>query len=82
MYYENDKLNIGYDGSASVTTVSKEDFQSISFFNLDSKQLRLATDGVYDYEADNSSLTGKPLQKSPNSVKGQLFAFGIKETGC
>ena len=79
MYYENDKLNIGYDGSASVTTVSKEDFQSISFFNLDSKQLRLATDGVYDYEADNSSLTGKPLQKSPNSVKGQLFAFGGKE---
>ena len=76
MYFENDKLHIGYNKNTAPTQVSKDAVKNITFFNFDSKKLKLGTDGAYDYEADNSSLAGKPLQKSPYYVRGQMGLFG------
>ena len=79
MFFENDQLNFGYDASREPVQVAKKDIVNISYGDLNSRKLRLATDGAYYYEADNSSLTGKPLQKSPVIVKAQMGDFGGKE---
>ena len=80
LFYEDGMLNVGYNYNAKdVIPVTKGDTQNISFCDLNAKSLILAAGGSYDYEADNSSLTGKPIQSSPATVKGQLFAFGGKE---
>lgn len=75
MYFENDKLHIGYK-NAVPTQVSKDAVKNITFYHIDTKKLKLATDGVYDYEADSSNLDAQPIQESPNYVKGQMGAFG------
>lgn len=75
MYFENDKLHIGYKNAAP-TQVSKDAVKNITFYHIDTKKLKLATDGVYDYEADSSNLDAQPIQESPNYVKGQMGAFG------
>ena len=78
LYYENKALNIGYDAKATATPINRKLTQDISYCDLNAKYLTLSTDGKYDYEADNSSLTGKPLMKSPVIVKGQMGDFGGK----
>lgn len=75
MYFENDKLHIGYKNAAP-TQVSKDAVKNITFYHIDTKKLKLATDGVYDYEADSSSLDAQPIRESPNYVKAQMGAFG------
>lgn len=75
LYFENDKLHIGYKNAAP-TQVSKDAVKNITFYHIDTKKLKLATDGVYDYEADSSNLDAQPIQESPNYVKGQMGAFG------
>ena len=76
LYYEGGKLNIGYDATAEPIEVKKKDIEDISFGGLNDKSLILTTDGSYDYEADNSSLAGEPIQKSPYYVRGQMVDFG------
>lgn len=78
LYYENGTLNIGYNANATPTPIDRNLIQEISYCDLNAKALSVATDGKYDYEADNSSLTGKPLQKSPAMVKAQMGDFGGK----
>lgn len=75
LYFENDKLHIGYK-NATPKQVSKDAVKNITFYHIDTKKLKLATDGVYDYEADSSNLDAQPIQESPNYVKGQMGAFG------
>ena len=78
LYYENGTLNVGYNDTAAPIAIDKKHVQDISYCDLNAKYLTLATDGKYDYEADNSGLTGKPLQKSPVIVKAQMGDFGGK----
>ena len=76
LYYEGGKLNIGYNSNSKPIVVNKDEIQDITYGNLNTNLLKLATDGVYDYLADNSSLAGKPIQKSPYYVRGQMGEFG------
>ena len=76
LFYEGGKLNIGYDATAIPAEVQKKDIEDITYDDLDDKKLILATDGSYDYEADNSSLAGEPIQESPYYVRGQMGEFG------
>lgn len=78
LYYENGTLNVGYDAKAKPIPIDRKLIRDISYCDLNSKALSVATDGKYDYEADNSSLTGRPLQKSPAIVKAQMGDFGGK----
>ena len=78
LYYEDGTLNVGYDAKATAIPINRDLIQEISYCDLNAKPLSVATEGKYDYEADNSSLTGKPLQKSPAMVKAQMGDFGGK----
>ncbi len=72
LYYENGTLNVGYDAKAKPIPIDRKLIQDISYPDLNAKYLTVAADGKYDYEADNSALTGRPLQKSPVITKGQI----------
>ena len=78
LYYEDGTLNVGYDAKATAIPINRDLIKEISYCDLNAKPLSVATDGKYDYEADNSSLTGRPLQKSPVIVKAQMGDFGGK----
>lgn len=78
LYYEDGTLNVGYDAKATAIPINRDLIKEISYCDLNAKPLSVATDGKYDYEADNSSLTGRPLQKSPAIVKAQMGDFGGK----
>lgn len=73
MYYENGKLNIGYDETA---TAELGDYNTISYIDLGSAT-QIARGGKYDCEAaDEKDLLNSILRKSPNKVKGTLFSPG------
>ena len=78
LYYEDGTLNVGYNAKATAIPIKRDLIKEISYCDLNAKPLSVATEGKYDYEADNSSLTGKPLQKSPAIVKAQMGDFGGK----
>lgn len=75
LFYEDNKLNIGYNATEPVE-VDESDIKDIAIFDPETKQLSIGTDGQYDYSANNSGLAGKPVEKSPFIVKAQMGAFG------
>ena len=75
LFYEDNKLNIGYSATEPVE-VDESDIKDIAIFDPETKQLSIGTDGQYDYSANNSGLAGKPVKKSPFIVKAQMGAFG------
>ena len=75
LFYEDNKLNIGYSATEPVE-VDESDIKEIAIFDAETKQLSIGTDGQYDYSANNSGLAGKPVKKSPFIVKAQMGAFG------
>lgn len=75
LFYEDNKLNIGYNATEPVE-VDESDIKDIAIFDPETKQLSIGTDGQYDYSANNSGLVGKPVEKSPFIVKAQMGAFG------
>jgi hypothetical protein len=75
LFYEDNKLNIGYSATEPVE-VDESDIKDIAIFDPGTKQLSIGTDGQYDYSANNSGLVGKPVQESPFIVKAQMGAFG------
>ena len=73
MFYEDGKLNIGYDEKGATLEV-KKNFDDIYYFDLNNENLVVATDGKYDYAAAyDKNVIGKPLKKSPNEVKGTMY---------
>lgn len=75
LFYEDNKLNIGYNATEPVE-VDESEINDIAIFDAETKQLSIGTDGQYDYSANNSGLAGKPVQGSPYIVKAQMGAFG------
>lgn len=78
LFYEDGTLNVGYNANVQPVTLDKNKTQDISFSELNKVQPTVAADGIYDFGADNSSLAGKPIEKSPTFVKAQMGAFGGK----
>ena len=76
LYYEDNKLNIGYDDTVTPVKIEENQVKEIATFDPATKQLSIGDDGRYDYPANNSGLIGKPVQKSPFIVKAQMGAFG------
>jgi hypothetical protein len=72
LYYENGELNLGYDDKKAPIDLTGTGFKSISFFDLNSKNLPASQKGKYELEADNSSLRGFSLEESPFIPKGQF----------
>ena len=75
LFYENNKLNIGYSATKPIE-VDESEIKDIAVFDAETKQLSISTDGEYDYSANNNGLAGKPVEKSPFIVKAQMGAFG------
>ena len=75
LFYENNRLNIGYNATEPIE-VDESEINDIAIFDAGTKQLSIGTDGEYDYSANNSGLVGKPVKKSPFIVKAQMGAFG------
>ena len=75
LFYENNKLNIGYSATKPIE-VDESEIKDIAVFDAETKQLSIGTDGEYDYSANNNGLAGKPVEKSPFIVKAQMGAFG------
>lgn len=75
LFYENNKLNIGYSATKPIE-VDESEIKDIAVFDAETKQLLIGTDGEYDYSANNNGLAGKPVEKSPFIVKAQMGAFG------
>lgn len=72
LYYENGELNLGYDDTKAPIDLASTGFKSISFFDLNSKEVSVSQKGKYELEADNSSLRGFSLEESPFIPKGQF----------
>ena len=73
MFYENGKLNIGYD-EKTVTGITK--FYRIKYLNLDkTSDIGAFFDCAAKYD---KNINDTPYKKSPNSLKGLLFAPGGK----
>ena len=72
LYYENGELNLGYDDTKAPIDLAGTGFKSISFFDLNSKEVSVSQKGKYELEADNSSLRGFSLEESPFIPKGQF----------
>jgi hypothetical protein len=72
LYYENGELNLGYDNTKAPIDLASTGFKSISFFDLNSKEVSVSQKGKYELEADNSSLRGFSLEESPFIPKGQF----------
>ena len=72
LYYENGELNLGYDDKKAPIDLAGTGFKSISFFDLNSKEVSVSQKGKYELEADNSSLRGFSLEESPFIPKGQF----------
>lgn len=75
LFYENNRLNIGYNATEPIE-VDESEINDIAIFDAGTKQLSISTDGQYDYSANNGGLVGKPVQESPFIVKAQMGAFG------
>lgn len=75
MYYENGKLNIGYDDSDDAKA-DIGDYNTISYIDL-ANTVEIPKSGKYDCEAaDEKGLLDCTLRKTPNKVKGTLFSPG------
>lgn len=72
LYYENGELTLGYDDKKAPIDLAGTGFKSISFFDLNSKDVSASQKGKYELEADNSSLRGFSLEESPFIPKGQF----------
>ena len=72
LYYENGELTLGYDDKKAPIDLTSTGFKSISFFDLNSKEVSVSQKGKYELEADNSSLRGFSLEESPFIPKGQF----------
>lgn len=71
LYYENGKLNIGYDDT-TVETIS--DFADITYVDLDNETQDIPADEKFDFAGtEEKSFLEDTLRKSPNSVSGTLF---------
>ena len=78
LYYENGKLNIGYD-TTKVKTVDKN-YDNITYVNLDNESKDVPKDAQYDYAAsEEGKFIDDTLRKSPNSVSGTLFWPTVKK---
>jgi hypothetical protein len=74
LYYENGKLNIGYDAKNNAKIGS---FSTISYLDLDANLQDIADQGKFDcVAADEKGLLDSTVKKSPNEIKGLLFSPG------
>ena len=79
MFYENGKLNIGYDASQTVSEIS--DWADLDYFDLESTLKSDEANNTYDAEAAyDQNIVDNPLQKDPDVVKnlaGCSFKNGL-----
>lgn len=77
VYWENGKLNIGYDSDESKVITIKNDYNTITYPNIDtSNSLVNNTGGQYfPVGADDSSINNSPMEKSRYIVKGKIGQF-------
>ena len=78
MFYQDGKLQIGYDNSAAPKTVNPTDYSRITYPNKDQsdKLIEHATDGTYDLQAVyDKTVSNTPVPHSPYIVKGELGKF-------
>lgn len=79
MFYENGKLNIGYDASQTVSEIS--DWADLDYFDLESTLKSDEANNTYDAEAAyDQHIVDNPLQKDPDVVKnlaGCSFENGL-----
>ena len=77
MYYENGKLNVGYNATAKEKEVGSN-YNNITYVNLDNESKDV--DGKYDYAgSEESKFINDTLRKSPVSVSGTLFWPTVKK---
>ena len=82
MFYQDGKLQIGYDNSAAPKTVNPTDYSRITYPNKDQsdKLIEHATDGTYDLQAVyDKTVSNTPVPHSPYIVKGELGKFADYE---
>ena len=72
LFYEDGALNLGYDATVNPIDVAALGFDSISFFDLNSKGVSGSQKGNFELEADNSAVKGWTLEESPFIPKGQM----------
>lgn len=72
LFYEDGALNLGYDANVAPVDIAAIGFDSISFFDMNSKGVSESQKGNFELEADNSSLKGWTLEESPFIPKGQM----------
>lgn len=77
LYYENGKLNIGYDDT-KVETISG--FADITYVDLDNETQDIPADEKFDFAGtEEADFLDSTLRKSPNSVSGTLFWPTVKK---
>ena len=76
MYYEDGKLQFGYNGDQKAKTVTK--YSKITYSNKDTSYelLEEVKDGIYEMEAAyDKNIYDNPVQKSPRIVRAELGKF-------